>query len=60
METVPGPVMETVPRPSDGKRTDRHDSPVMETVPLSRVSRGTPDLRLVADNTTTRPDEEAA
>jgi hypothetical protein len=40
METAPAPVMETAPTPSDGNRTEQPDFPVMETVPLSRVSRG--------------------
>ena len=34
------PSTETVPSPSIGKRTDRPDSPVLDSGPLSRVSHG--------------------
>ena len=40
MESAPRSVMETVPKPSDGNRTEGAVCPVMETVPLSIFSRG--------------------
>jgi hypothetical protein len=50
--TEPG--METVPDPSDGNRTERPDSPVMVSVPPSRVSHGSSrEAALSTDTTTT-------
>jgi hypothetical protein len=62
MESIPVPVMESIPSPSHGIQTDRPDFPVMESIPLSRVSRGGPGsgLGAVMGRTTAKPPDRAA
>lgn len=55
------PVMESIPSPSHGIQTDHPNFPVMESIPLSRVSRGGPGsgLGAVTGRTTAKPPDRA-
>jgi hypothetical protein len=46
------PSMETIPNPSDGNHTDRPNFPVMDSIPLSRVSHGSGREAALSTDTT--------